>query len=485
MTRKTKIIATLGPQTATTEGIQLLLGAGTNVFRLNGSHNTLDWHKQVIERVRSISPLTPILMDIPGRKVRTGVLKEEIKLTLGKEIIFTTGDDVDFVPVTYKLLHSDLKSGDTILADDGTLKFKVERVEGQNVHCRSESEGLLKSSKGLNIPYVKLNGPAVTERDRKMLHFAIEQGVDFIGISFVESARHVQQIREIIGDGSSIVAKIENRFGLDNMEEVIQAADAIMIDRGDLSAETEVETLALMQKKILKCARTFSKPVIVATEMLHTMIENPFPTKAEVSDISNAIIDGASAIMLSGETAVGKYPKEAVELMSRVALVVEAQLSDVFSDTKIELANSVPNALGKAVREIATALPITKIVCVTARGMAPLRLSRHRLAQPILAVTNSLNTARKIGLSWGVEPVIAQINFSRSSVEHVNEALRALFENKYINTKDLVIVTSVKFPKPGDEMNSLEVFNVGTFIEQSMSQANHITHNSSALLSEG
>ena len=312
MKRKTKIVATIGPATCTEAQIRKLIGEGLDIVRLNGSHNTLEWHRDVVRRVRSISPLIPILLDIPGRKVRTGVLAKNVPLKPGGTLVFTTDDDAsgEKIPVTYGDLHLDLRAGHVILADDGTLRFHVLEVRGRDIICRIETAGTLCSSKGLNVPYVKLHGPVLSDRDRRMLEFARAEGVDFIGVSFVESAQHVAEVRKVLeGCTIGIVSKIENKYGLDNLREIIMASDGVMIDRGDLTAETELETLAIMQKRILREALVHGKPVIVATEMLHTMIHNPQPTKAEVNDISTAVLDGASALMLSGETAIGDFPE--------------------------------------------------------------------------------------------------------------------------------------------------------------------------------
>ena len=374
MDRKTKIVATLGPATCTEAQIRELIAEGLDIVRLNGSHNTLAWHRGVIRRVRTISPLIPILLDIPGRKVRTGLLASDVPLKRGETLVFTT--EVDGVadgriPVTYCDLHLDLRPGNIVLADDGTLKFQVIDVRGRDIVCHIENDGILRSSKGLNVPYVKLNGPVLADRDRRMLKFAKAEGVDFVGVSFVESAEHVAQVRELLeGSPVGIVSKIENKFGLDRLREIIVASDAVMIDRGDLTAETEIESLAIMQKRILREAQRHAKPVIVATEMLHTMMRHPYPTKAEVTDISAAVLDGASAIMLSGETAIGDFPAQAIALMNRVASLVEnaETLPDEAGSTLDD--EAIPSAVGGAIHELCRKLPVTKVICLTASGFA-------------------------------------------------------------------------------------------------------------------
>ena len=313
----TRIVATIGPATNNEDSLIHLRNAGMSIARLNGSHNSLEWHAEVITLIHKVLPETPILMDIPGRKIRTIQLAEEPVFLVGDIIILTTDtsfDGKEKVPVNYDQLHNDLMAGQTVLADDGTLRFTITKIIGRDIYLRAETAGCLKSKKGINVPFVTLNTKLVTERDQTMIRFAQDNYIDFIGLSFVESKEHVQAIREIIQPRTypRIVSKIENQGGINNMLEIIQVSDGIMIDRGDLSMETELDSIALRQKEIILSARRYAKPVIVATELLHSMIENNFPTKAEVCDISNAVLDGCAAVMLSGETAIGKNPVEAV-----------------------------------------------------------------------------------------------------------------------------------------------------------------------------
>jgi len=363
-------------------------------------------------------------------------------------------------------LHLDLRPGNIVLADDGTLKFQVIDVRGRDIVCRIENDGILRSSKGLNVPYVKLNGPVLADRDRRMLEFAKAEGVDFVGVSFVESAEHVAQVRELLeGSPVGIVSKIENKFGLDRLREIIVASDAVMIDRGDLTAETEIESLAIMQKRILREAQRHAKPVIVATEMLHTMIRHPHPTKAEVTDISAAVLDGASAIMLSGETAIGDFPAQAIALVNRVASLVEnaETLPDEAGSTLDD--EAIPSAVGGAIHELCRKLPVTKVICLTASGFAPKMISKYRLKQPILAVTNSIEVGRKVSMSWGVQPLVLELKFSRRSSDHIIRTLRELYGREVISADDVIIVTAVKHPKTGNNMNTIEIYEVKDLIE--------------------
>lgn len=454
---RTKIVATIGPATNSAEAIRELREAGFGVARLNLSHADLDWHAAAIALLRETVPDVPILLDIPGRKIRTIQLAYEPTFEKGDVLILTTDtshDGTEKVPVNYENLHCDLKEGNVILADDGTLRFEVVKIDGPDIHMRASSKGQLKSRKGINVPYVKLGTQLLTDRDRQIIQFAKDQGADYVGISFVESAEHVEQIRKLIGGPSPrIVSKIENQGGLDNMDEVIEASDAIMIDRGDLSVETSLHNLAVMQKQIIEAARRSATPVIVATEMLHTMINGPYPTKAEVTDIANAVFDGCSCTMLSGETAVGMNPHEAVEIMHQVIESAEAHEHRGSDDEKPE--GSIPGAVADAIAVMCKRLPITKIVTVTLGGFSARMISSRRPSQPILAVTNDPAAARAFNLYPGTRGIAVEIPFSRESTDHIAQCLEELWHRGDIVNEDMVLVTSVEYPNSGNKMNMI------------------------------
>lgn len=464
---RVRIVATIGPATNNAASLRALAEAGMSVARLNGSHGDLEWHRATIALLRKTLPQLPILLDIPGRKIRTVGLKHEPSFAAGDTIMLTTEPDHDGrkkVPVNYDRLHEDLKAGHTILADDGTLRFTVTAVRGRDILCRAETPGTLRSRKGINVPFVKLNTALVTERDHKMVGFAREMGVDFIGISFVESGAHVEAIRELAGkDGPRIVSKVENQGGLDHMEEILAATDAAMIDRGDLSVETNLQSLTLFQKRIIDAARAAGKPVIVATEMLHTMIENDFPTKAEVSDITNAVLDGTSALMLSGETAVGKHPVSAVRLMRQVANEAERYLQGKLDDAGSK--RSVPRAMEDAIALICRTLPITKIVAVTRSGFAARSVAARQVRQPIIAVSNDAQAARSFNILAGVTGEHVDIPFSRTSTDHIVTCLETLWRRGRLSGEDLILVTAVGYPKSGNRMNLIQTHAVSDLIE--------------------
>ncbi len=466
----TKIVATIGPATCDRRSLLALAEAGMSVARLNGSHANLEWHRIAIEMIRSLLPNTPILLDIPGRKIRTTLLAHEPSFAAGDNIVLTT--DVSFdghtkVPVSRADLHTYVKPGDIIIADDGTLRFKVEAVVGRDIVCRANKSGTLRSRKGINVPFVKLNTALVTDRDRQMIEFARELEVDFIGISFVESAGHVQAIREQVGGSTpQILAKIENQDGIDHLEEIVDAADAIMIDRGDLCVETSLETLVIYQKGIIDVARAKGKPVIVATEMLNSMIETDFPTKAEVADITNAVLDGCSATMLSGETAIGRFPVMAVQTMRRIA---DAAFYHLRTRPHVNegVGRSTPTqAIEDAIASILRSVPVTKVVAATRGGYAARMLSARFVAQPIFAVSDNEAMARAFNLYSGTEGVYFDAPFPRGSADHIKACLQTLYELGKLTEEDLVLVTGVVYPRSGTRMNLIQIHKVSDLIEE-------------------
>jgi pyruvate kinase len=468
MTNATRIVGTIGPASLDEVMLLQLRAAGLSMARLNGSHADLDWHRGAIARIRAVLPDVPILLDIPGRKIRTTQLAFEPSFRAGDEIVLTTEaghDGSAKVPVNYPDLHADLRPGHSILADDGTLRFTVLSVSGRDIVARAETAGQLRSRKGINVPFVKLNTPLVTPRDERMIAFARETGVDFIGLSFVESGGHVRAFRELIGGSSPrIVAKVENQGGMDNVDEIAAEADAIMVDRGDLSVETRLHDVALRQKRIIAAARAHARPVIVATEMLHTMIQNPFPTKAEVSDITNAVLDGCAATMLSGETAMGAFPVEAVETMARVAAAAEAHVQDGLAASAPASIGSVPDAIGDAVPALCRALPVDRIVAITRSGFAARMIARHRPRQPILAVSDDPAAARSFNLLAGTTGVLSEQSFPRDSGDHIPRVLEQLWRRGVVEDHELLLVVGVSYPGRGTRMNTLQVHRVADLV---------------------
>ena len=456
-----KIVATIGPVSANSDTLKKLHKAGMSVARLNGSHSDLEWHANVIKLIKSTIPNLPILLDIPGKKIRTAQLLFEPTFDVLDEIILTTSpgfNGKEKVSVNNIYLHESLSKGDTILADDGTLRFVVSKIINKDIYCVAQTKGKLKSAKGINVPHVAIKGELINKRDIDMMQFAVDNEVDFVGISFVESANHVESIRALSKKTwPRIVAKIENQGGLNNLKEIVKATDIIMIDRGDLSTETNMESVAIYQKEIINVAKRYAKPVIVATEMLHTMIESSIPTKAEVADISNAILDGAAATMLSGETAIGNFPVESVETMAKISNAVNSNLYKT-RNKKRHYANEEdePRAMGGAITSLCNSLPITKIIAITISGFAARMVASEMLEQPILAVSNDIFSANSFNLLRNTKGFYVDIDFSKDSLDHVLKCIKFLYDEKEIDINDVILVTSVGYPKSGRRMNVIQ-----------------------------
>ncbi len=458
--KKIKIIATIGPKTAEPSALVRLFNAGMSIARLNGAHNTLDWHKRAIKLINKNLPNVPILIDIPGKKIRTKSLIKEPKFKKDDVITLTTEQNyrgTQKVAINHKSLHQLLSKNDRVFADDGSLAFVVTKINANDIYCRAEHAGQLKSTKGINVPHVDLGSDKLSKKEKTYINFAIENKANFIGISFVESEKYIKKIRNLCKNSNiKIIAKIENQGGLDNMLSIIEAADGIMIDRGDLSIETNIDSIALFQKKIINNCLELAKPVIVATEMLDSMIYKPFPTKAEVLDISNAIIDGASCVMLSGETAVGNYPINSVKVMNDISLKVEKNIKFSFN----KQVESIPSAIGSSIYSLCKSLPITKVIAITLSGYAARVISTQMIKQPIIAISNNKDNAKSFNLYRGTQGVFANIKFKKNSLDHLPECLLHLWKNKLISSSDVILVTAVGFPAAGNRMNLIQTHHV-------------------------
>lgn len=458
----TSIIATIGPASNGPIILLALREAGMTVARLNGSHGNLDWHRNIISLIRETIPDVPILLDIPGRKIRTIQLKVEPSFHVGDRLILTTDlshDGTLKTPVNYDQFHLKVRPGVRIYADDGTLSFLIEEVRGNDVHLIAETAGILKSRKGINVPEIQLGQDLITSKDREMIAFAKLANVDYVGISFVESAEHIQAIRHLINSSTpQIVAKVENQGGLNHLEEIAIAADVIMIDRGDLSVETSIDHVTIYQKQIIAAARQHGKPVIVATELLHSMIESPLPTKAEVGDITNAVIDGASAVMLSGETAVGKFPIEAVARLRGIITLADLHRHDN-RHSKISQVNNY-NDLRIAVQALTRSLPITKIVVLSKTGYAARLISMAHIEQPIIAIGNNMPLVR----GWNLLPGTVGVYLSEVIISAENAgfvALEALWKRGLINQGDIALVILATDDNEEVSANTLQTIRIG------------------------
>jgi pyruvate kinase len=459
-----KIVATIGPHTNNEDSLKALFQAGMNIARLNGAHSDLNWHTQTIANLRKVAPGVPVLLDLPGGKIRTGKVKNDFPVKTGDQVIFTTAkelSDSNHIYVNHPDLPEKLKVGDELSVDDGSLFFTVVGITESLIICQANSDGAIRSNKGIQIRGTSLRGDFFTEPDQELLTFARQNHIDYIGLSFVENGSQVEAIRMLIGkDGPGIVSKIETQSALDNLDGIIKASDALMIDRGDLSVETSIEQVPLLQKQILTKARLAACPVIIATQMLHSMISHNTPTKAEVSDITNAVLEGASGLMLSNETAAGKYPIEAVTQMRVVADAASKFLLDSLNDDDDSSIDNIPTAIADAIDIICRRLKITKIVIITKSGFAARMISAKIPRQQILAISNDIDSARRFNLLRGTKGVYVNIPFSRTSVDHIPTCLEALWRSGELEDEDLILVTAVGYPKSGNRMNLIQTHKV-------------------------
>lgn len=415
----TKIVCTIGPSSADERVLSKMVQAGMTVCRLNFSHGTHENHAELIERIRHVSKKTgvhlAILQDLQGPKIRVGELpKEGISLPTGSEVSFTSGTSrrSKVLSVSYPLLAKEVRVGHRLLFDDGLLQARVKRVKGDEVLCEMEFGGTLFSHKGMNLPDTATTISAMSEKDRKDLLFGLKQGVDFIALSFVRSAKDILELRKLIEKHASnkvhprIIAKIEKPEAVEDVAAIVEATDGIMVARGDLGIEIPAEKVPLVQKELIHRCLDAAKPVIVATQMLDSMIRQPRATRAEVSDVANAAIDHTDAVMLSGESATGAFPLEAVQTMARTLKEVERSTLDDLPP-HLRLNPEEPEAAMTNVATILShALKAKAIICLTDTGEAARLLSRHRPPMPIYACTDNPQVARQVNLSWGVIPCL-------------------------------------------------------------------------------
>ena len=455
--RKTKIVATIGPACNTPEMLKGMIEAGMNVARLNLSHGTHEAHKEQITRLRTaasqLGTNIAIMIDPRGSEIRTGALSEDtVDLGPGAAFCLHTevrpGDDTG-VSITYRKLFEEVRQGTPILLDDGAIELEVTRVVDGVINCRVIHGGRLGNSKSVNLPETKLALSAVSPENRddvvKELNFAAENDVDYIAASFIQTADDINKMREILIERDvniPIIAKIENRAGVANMEEIVDAADGIMVARGDMGVELPLADVPATQKNIIRTTVSNGKPVITATQMLASMEHNPKPTRAEASDVANAILDGTSAVMLSGETAVGKYPLEAVKTLATIAMRAESSLSEYGYLQKIKPspANVVTQAVGQASVVMAANLKAAAIISLTETGFSARLISRHRPDCPILAITSSQLVARKLCMNWGVIPVLYQ--GEPSDLARIDFAINKAREIAYADSGNTLIVTA-------------------------------------------
>ncbi len=477
--KKTKIVCTIGPASESEEVLKGLIGAGMNVCRLNFSHGDHEEHLQRINLIKKVrreaGTHTAIMLDLKGPEIRTGKFKDGVvDLKSGDKFILTTRDilgDENMVSISYDGLPNDIKVGSRILIDDGLVEFVVEDiVDGTDIVTSVVNYGELKDRKGVNIPNTKINLPALTDKDISDIIFGIENGIDFIAASFVRKADDVLAIRKILeengGENIHIISKIENEEGLTNLDEIIAVSDGIMVARGDLGVEVSNERVPLAQKEIIRKTNYAGKPVITATQMLDSMIRNPRATRAEVNDVANAILDGSDAVMLSGETAAGKYPIEAVETMARIADNIEASLD--FKKANARRKNwegsDSTNVISMSVCQIAEQLSANAVVAATASGATARAISKFRPNSTIVATTIEEGVARKLSLVWGVNPYVSKE--STFTDELIDRSIYSALKSGLVFEGDLIVLTAGIPVGVGVATNLIKVHTIGKIILQ-------------------
>jgi pyruvate kinase len=474
--RKTKIVCTIGPSSESLDNIKKLIVAGMNVARLNFSHGDFEEHGNRIRTIRQacqeLNKTVAILLDTKGPEIRLGKLKEEpIDLVQGEYITLTTEEilgDINRIPITYKELPSDVHIGSTILIDDGLIGMTVVDIQGTEIKCQIVNSGQIKSKKGVNVPGVAISMPGITEKDIGDIKFGIEMGVDFIAASFVRRASDVLEIRELLERHDArhvhIISKIENQQGVDNLDEILEASDGLMVARGDLGVEIPAEEVPLVQKQMIEKCNRAGKPVITATQMLDSMQRNPRPTRAEASDVANAIFDGTDAIMLSGETAAGKYPVDSVLTMSRIAVRAESALQyrEIFTKQAKAQQTSVTEAISQAVANSALDLEAKAIVTSTESGYTARMISKYKPKSQIIAVTPVEQVLRRLQLVWGVIPVKG---VSATTTDEMFEiAVKGALETGLVRLGDTIIITAGVPVGRSGTTNLIKIHNVGELI---------------------
>ncbi|MBO8141751.1 MAG: pyruvate kinase [Firmicutes bacterium] len=467
--RRTKIVCTIGPSS---DGLlQELIGAGMDVARLNASHSSLKEQASRIQRIREAAAQAGrhigILLDIQGPKIRIGDLEPDpVFLESGETFTLTsepiTGD-ASRASVSYPSFARLLQPGGTVYLDDGLIELRVERIEGGLAHCRVVTGGQLRSRKGVTLPGAELDWPALTETDRECIRFGVAHGVDFVAASFVRRPEHVVQVKQAIreaGGEQPVIAKIENHEGVRHLEEIADEADGLMVARGDLGVQIPAEEVPLVQKRIIAACNRRGKPVITATQMLESMVHNPRPTRAEVTDVATAIFDGTDAVMLSGETAAGRYPVAAVRVMDRIARRTEGAIvyDQLLAGRTSGPSPSIAEAISYATCRAASDLHAAAILTSTQSGSTARMVSKFRPGTPILAMTPFPEVARRLSLVWGVEPIV--VPYTRNIDDMIDVAVDAAERHGYVRKGDRVIITAgVKTGEPGST-NLLQVYTV-------------------------
>lgn len=447
--RQTKIVATISDQRCDIEFIEALYKAGMNVARINTAHITLEGGLKLIKNIRSISKSIAIMIDTKGPEIRTCKLQAHTELTKGQEVFFSfqkIDSPTTNICVNYKKFVSDLHVGDSILIDDGEIKFTVKEKFADYLRCSVDNSGMVKNNKSVNVPGIKIKLPSISEKDKEFIAFAAEQELDFIAHSFVRNRKDVQDVQKLLDKHKSpikIIAKIENLEGVNNIDEILDEAYGIMVARGDLGIELSGEKIPTVQRNLIRKAILQKKPVIIATQMLHTMIEHPRPTRAEVSDVAGAIYSRTDAIMLSGETAYGKYPIEAVETMVRIAKEVEPDRDKRYDVILPPIKNEIPAYLAQSAIRAAKELENCVIVTSTTTGKTARYLAAYRSNIPVYAKCHSHRVVRELALSFGIKPSFLEVKKNKMQIQKA--AVQSLLNDNTISLNDLLVYVGGRF----------------------------------------
>jgi pyruvate kinase len=471
--RRSKIVCTLGPAVDSHENLVALIEAGMNVARFNFSHGSHEEHQSRYDRVRAasaeIGTAIGVLADLQGPKIRLETFAEgPVELVRGDEFTITTEEvpgDKRICGTTYKGLPGDVAVGDPVLINDGNVELKVVRVDGPRVETVVIEGGVISDHKGINLPGAAVNVPALSEKDLEDLRFALRMGCDLVALSFVRDANDVQDVHKAmdeVGRRVPVIAKVEKPQAVENMEAVVMAFDGVMVARGDLAVEYPLEQVPMVQKRLIELCRRNAKPVIVATQMMESMITNSRPTRAEASDVANAILDGADAVMLSAESSVGAYPIETVKTMSKIVAAAEQELLSKGLQPLVpgKKPRTQGGSIARAACEIADFLGGRALVAFTQSGDTARRLSRYRATQPIIAYTTDESTRNQLSLSWGVEPhVVPFVNSTDEMVELVDQEMTKL---KRFHTGDIAVITAGSPPGVPGTTNMVRVHHLGS-----------------------
>lgn len=475
---RTKIVATIGPVTSSVAMLEKMISSGMRVARLNFSHGDYDSHAKLIKNIRAASRKqgveVAILQDLQGPRIRVGTLPSDgVVLTKSTHVALVPESKRRLsvhgsvtIPIQYERLYRDVKSGSIILIEDGTIQLKVMAVRHETIMCKVLVPGTVKTHKGINVPGVSLTVDVITDKDRRDVAFGQKHEVDFVALSFVKEAQDILRLKDIIKKHQNkgvivptkVIAKIERREALENLDEILNVVDGFMVARGDLGLEIPAQEVPLWQKEMIMRCMAAAKPVIVATQMLDSMIRNPQPTRAEVSDVANAVIDHTDAVMLSGESATGKYPLEAVHMMTKIAAVTEASGYDAMPCGPFQI-HDRRTAMALSVCEMTKHIPVKAVIVATRLGQGVRAISRHRPELPIIALTPEKKTVRQLALSWGV---IAQSVPAKADLKKIIQAgVKLIKEHGLAGTGDMIVVVGAHPFESIEECNTLRLIKIG------------------------